>query len=68
MNSRFIDLITMNAEDAEKLSYQDRVNYKMGVFQLLNNINFVSARYQLSDVGGQLATSKIKNQLAKFYH
>ena len=68
MNSRFIDLITMSADDVEKLDYNDRVNYKIGVYQLLNNINFVSARYQLSDIRGKLPTSRIKNLLAKFYH
>ena len=68
MNSRFIDLITMSAEDVQNLDYNDRVNYKIGVYQLLNNINFVSARYQLSDIRGKLPTSRIKNLLAKFYH
>ena len=68
MNSRFIDLITMSADDVQNLDYHDRVNYKIGVYQLLNNINFVSARYQLSDIRGKLPTSRIKNLLAKFYH
>ena len=68
MNSRFIDLITMSAEEVENLGYNDRVNYKIGVRQLVNNINFVSARYQLSDIRGKLPTSRIKNLLAKFYH
>ena len=68
MNSRFIDLITMSADDVQNLDYHDRVNYKIGVYQLLNNINFVSARYQLSDIRGKIPTSRIKNLLAKFYH
>ena len=68
MNSRFIDLITMSADDVQNLDYHDRVNYKLGVYQLLNNINFVSARYQLSDIRGKIPTSRIKNLLAKFYH
>ena len=68
MNSRFIELITMDHEEAENLSYEDRVNYKMGVYQLLNNINFISARFQLEDVRGQIPTSMIKNRLLKFYH
>ena len=68
MSSRFIDLITMSADDVENLDYHDRVNYKLGVYQLLNNINFVSARYQLSDIRGKIPTSRIKNLLAKFYH
>ncbi len=68
MNSRFIDLITKSVEEAESLDYSDRINLKMGLYQLLNNLNFVSARYQLSGVRGKLPTSRIKNLLTKFYH
>lgn len=67
LNTRFIELITQNREVAEQFTYKERVNYKMGVYQLMNNINYISARYQLADIRGQTPTSMIKNKLLKFY-
>ena len=68
MNRNFINLITMDENEVEQLNYRQRTQFKMGIHQLLTNLNFISSRFKPFQIRGPNPTSLLKTRLMKHFH
>ena len=68
MNKKFVDLITMNADKAGNLSYKERTEYKMGVCQLILNLNYISCTHKPICIRGPCPVSLVKTRIMKHFH
>ena len=68
MNKRFIDLITLDADKAGNLSYKQRTEYKMGICQLISNLNYISCTHKPICIRGPCPMALVKTRIMKHFH
>ena len=62
------DLIKASLDQAQTFTEQDRAMYKMLIVQMVDNLNYISARYAHKRIRLQNPTKFIKKKLLHYYH
>ena len=66
MSDRFCDLITKSEKEASEFTEQERFEIKMGVWQMLDNLNFISCQFAYKEIRGENPTGKLKKEILSY--
>ena len=62
------NLVSATLNEARVFTEHDRAMYKMVIIQMLDNLNFISARYAHKRIKLQNPTKELKQKVLNYYH
>ena len=62
------NLVSATLNEARVFTEHDRAMYKMVIIQMLDNLNFISARYAHKRIKLQNPTKELKQKILNYYH
>ena len=58
----------MTTDEADAMTPEQHYEYKMSVWQMVDNLNHISSRFAYKRINQENPTQKIKQMLMNFYH